>query len=43
MYIMELAKEKPTPLSREFDFWYYEKLYRMENLQKKSVKFLFSY
>ncbi|CAK7079048.1 hypothetical protein [Tissierella sp.] len=36
----ELAKEKPSPLSREFDFKYYEKIISDENLQKKSVKFL---
>lgn len=34
----QLAKEKPSPLSDEFDFKYYENIISDESLQKKSVK-----
>lgn len=34
------AKNKPSPLSDEFDFKYYEQIISDENLQKKSVKAL---
>jgi formamidopyrimidine-DNA glycosylase len=36
----KLAKEKPAPLSEEFDFKYYKKIISDKNLQKKSVKVL---
>ncbi|MBS4535318.1 endonuclease VIII [Clostridium sp. D2Q-14] len=34
----QLAKEKPSPLSEEFDFKYYKNIILDESLQKKSVK-----
>ncbi|SET60087.1 formamidopyrimidine-DNA glycosylase [Natronincola peptidivorans] len=36
----KIAKEKPSPLSEEFDLDYFEKLIADENLQKKSLKFV---
>lgn len=36
----KLAKEKPSPLSNEFDFKYFENMISDENLQKKSLKFV---
>jgi formamidopyrimidine-DNA glycosylase len=35
-----LAKEKPSPLSKEFDLKYFEKIVSDESLQKKSLKVL---
>lgn len=35
-----LAKDKPSPLSDEFNLKYYESIIRDESLQKKSVKFV---
>lgn len=35
-----IAKEKPSPLSKEFDFEYYMKMVLDERLQKKSIKAL---
>lgn len=34
------AKEKPSPLSEEFDFKYYDNIISDKNLQKKSLKFV---
>ncbi|MSU00997.1 endonuclease VIII [Tissierella pigra] len=36
----KLAKEKPSPLSEDFDFKHYKKIISDEKLQKKSIKFL---
>ncbi|NLY44513.1 MAG: endonuclease VIII [Tissierella sp.] len=36
----KLAKEKPSPLSKEFDFKYYENIISDEKVQKKSLKFV---
>ncbi|WP_432664098.1 endonuclease VIII [Wukongibacter baidiensis] len=36
----KVAKKKPSPLSKDFDFKYYEQILKDENLQKKSVKAL---
>lgn len=36
----EIAKNKPSPLSDEFDFKYFEQIISNESLQKKSVKAL---
>ena len=36
----KLAKEKPSPLSKEFDFKYYENIISDENVQRKSLKFV---
>ncbi|WP_432408817.1 endonuclease VIII [Wukongibacter sp. M2B1] len=36
----KVAKEKPSPLSKDFDFKYYEQILKDESLQKKSAKAL---
>lgn len=36
----KLAKEKPSPLSEEFDFNYYDMIISDESLRKKSLKFV---
>ncbi len=36
----KIAKEKPSPLSKEFDFKYFEKIVSDEGVQNKSVKAL---